>query len=321
MKTVTASAPGKLMLMGDHAVVYDRPCIVTAVDQRMRVTISKIDSPELQIQALDVSVNDYRVSINNLSDENIPKNVHFIQTGVYNFFNKYKKISGLKITTKSDFSALYGFGSSSAVTVATIKSLSKLFEVNIRNKELFDLSFKTVIDIQKKGSGFDVAAAVYGGTLYYKSAGLTLEKLNVRNLPILVGYTGVKADTVKLIKKVAKDLQSNPNQINKIFDDITNLVDQGKKTINEHDYVKLGKLFSENQILLTQLGVSTDKINLLNQAVLGVGAYGAKLSGAGGGDCIITLYSSETREKVIKAINKYGTHIPVSTNAEGVRIE
>ena len=321
MKTVTASAPGKLMLMGDHAVLYDRPCIVTAVDQRMRVTIDKIDTFELQIQAPNVNINDYRVSINNLSNEKIPKNVRFIQTAVFNFFKNYKKISGLKITTKSDFSALYGFGSSSAVTVATIKSLAKLFEVNISNKELFDLSFKIVIDIQKKGSGFDVAAAVYGGTLYYKSAGLTLEKLNVRNLPILVGYTGVKADTVKLIEKVAKAFKSNPNQINKIFDDIKNLVNQGKKAINEHDYVKLGKLFSKNQTILIQLGVSTDKINLLNQAVLDLGAYGAKLSGAGGGDCTITLCPNEIREKIIDAINKYGTQIPMSINAEGVKIE
>jgi len=321
MKTVTASAPGKLMLMGDHAVLYDRPCIVTAVDQRMRVTIDKIDTFELQIQAPNVNINDYRVSINNLSNEKIPKNVRFIQTAVFNFFKNYKKISGLKITTKSDFSALYGLGSSSAVTVATIKSLAKLFEVNISNKELFDLSFKIVIDIQKKGSGFDVAAAVYGGTLHYKSAGSIPEKLNVRNLPILVGYTGVKADTVKLIEKVAKAFKSNPNQINKIFDDIKNLVNQGKKAINEHDYVKLGKLFSKNQTILIQLGVSTDKINLLNQAVLDLGAYGAKLSGAGGGDCTITLCPNEIREKIIDAINKYGTQIPMSINAEGVKIE
>ncbi|MEK7090049.1 MAG: GHMP kinase, partial [Patescibacteria group bacterium] len=76
------------------------------------------------------------------------------------------------------FQSTFGFGSSSAVTVCTIKALAKLFKVNLSTKESFDLAYQAVLDVQGVGSGFDVAAATYGDTLYFVARGQTIKNLN-----------------------------------------------------------------------------------------------------------------------------------------------
>ncbi|PIZ63001.1 mevalonate kinase [Candidatus Roizmanbacteria bacterium CG_4_10_14_0_2_um_filter_39_13] len=322
MQSVTTSAPGKLMFFGDHAVVYNHPCIVTAVDHRMKVQLFLTDDSQLTLNAPDVEIMRYQKSIDQLGQGDMPKGAQFVEVAVRNFSAKFNTSQGVNITSTSEFSSEFGFGSSSAVTVATIRALSEIFERPMTEKELFDLSYKTVLDIQKKGSGFDVAAAVYGGTLYFLTAGEIIEKLAVENLPLIVGYTGVKADTTTLITQVQKTADEYPIVVEGVFGLIEELVNEAKAAIGSQDFEKLGKLMNMNQGLLETLGVSTEKLSQLNYSALNAGAYGAKLSGAGGGDCMIACSPDDQRAKVIDAIVQVGgTNIEVSTNAPGVRVE
>ncbi len=322
MNAIAVSAPGKLMLLGEHAVIYDHPCIVTAVDHRMKVRLFLTDDNLLTLNAPDVNIMNYQKSIDKLGKGDVPKNAQFVEVAISNFFQTYHRSQGVNITSTSEFSSRFGFGSSSAITVATIKALSEIFEKPMTEKELFDLSYKTVLDIQKKGSGFDVAAAVYGGTLYFMTAGKTIEPLEVENLPLIVGYTGVKADTVALVTQVQKTADEYPIVIEGVFGLIEELVNEAKSVISAQDFEKLGKLMNMNQGLLDTLGVSTEKLSQLNHAALNAGAYGAKLSGAGGGDCMIAFSPDNVRSEVIDAIAQAGgTNIEVSPNAPGVRVE
>src|SRR3989338_2227690 len=199
-KKIIVSAPGKLMLLGEHAVVYNHPCLVTAVDQRMRATVETLDTLEFQLDAEDVKVTGYKKPLSELGVGDIPKGAKFVEIAAKNLLNnpeilkrvqndKWKK--GIRIITESDFSSQFGFGSSSASTVCTVKAVSELLGLNLSNKEIFDLSYKTVLDIQGKGSGFDVAAAVYGGTLYFVTGGKIIEPLIIKELPLIVGYSGI----------------------------------------------------------------------------------------------------------------------------------
>src|SRR6266550_1345023 len=94
MKKITVSAPGKLMLFGEHAVVYNRPCLVTAVDQRMRSTVELIDVPEFQLEAPDVKVTGYKKSLKELGKGEIPKGAKFVEIAVKNFL-ELNRHSGL----------------------------------------------------------------------------------------------------------------------------------------------------------------------------------------------------------------------------------
>lgn len=320
---VTASAPGKLMLFGEHSVVYGKPCIVTAVNQRIWVSIQKLDERKLQISAPDVSVLDYKLNLDKAGlGKHIPKGAIFIEYAVRNFKNKFDLPTGIKITTKSDFSSKFGFGSSSATTVATIKALSELFKVRLSLKQLFDLSYETVLQIQGIGSGFDLAAAIWGGTLYFVGGGKKIVPIKTSKIPLIVGYTGIKADTATLVKKVGSFYKTKRKTVRKIFEMIEDIVSSAKIAFLKNDFKNLGELMNLNQGFLDSLGVNTKELSDLIFAARDGGAYGAKLSGAGGGDCMIALTGNRHKATVEHAIKKAGgTILDVKPGADGVKIE
>ncbi|OGH29795.1 MAG: mevalonate kinase [Candidatus Levybacteria bacterium RIFCSPLOWO2_01_FULL_37_26] len=317
------SAPGKLMLLGEHAVVYNHPCIVTAVDQRMYVNVEVLDEPVFEFYAPDVQVVSYKKPLSEIGKGDIPKGARFVEIAVKEILHFVQNDNiGLKVTTKSEFSSQFGFGSSSASTVCTIKAVSEILGLNLTNKEIFDLSYKTVLDIQGKGSGFDIAAAVYGGTIYFVTGGKIIEPLDVKKLPLVVGYSGIKADTVTLVNQVKKSFANRQDKLTEIYNNIGVLVYKAKDALINMDWQKLGKLMNKNQDLLRELGVSIKKLDNMIKLAIQAGAYGAKLSGAGGGDCMIALHSVQGKLSVQEAIKKAGGDvINVKTNAEGVRIE
>lgn len=332
---ITVSAPGKLMLLGEHAVVYGRPCIVTAVDQRMKVSVEILKKPKFHLNAPDVKILNYKKPMSEIGKGDIPKGAKFVEIAVRNFLSHAEFIStsseetlkqvqgdklGLRITTKSEFSSKFGFGSSSAVTVCVIKALSELFDKKLLKKQIFDLAYKTVLDVQRKGSGFDVAVAVYGGTLYFVGGGKLIKQLEINNLPLIVGYSGIKEDTSTLINKLKQKFSKK--QLDKIFDNIEQLVKKGKQKLITNDFKAFGQLMNENQNYLSQLGVSITKLDKMISAAISSGAYGAKLSGAGGGDCMIAIAPNSKIELIKKAIKNVGGQIiEIQTNAEGVKNE
>ncbi len=298
------SAPGKVMILGEHAVVYNYPCLVTAVDKRIYVEASKIKGKKDIIITPQV------------------KESRFVEESIRFFKKKFKVDKSIRIKTFGDFSHRVGLGSSSAVTVATFKALSVLFDKKLTQKDFFDLSYQVSLSIQKVGSGFDIAAATYGKTTYFVSGGKVINSLEVGDLPLVVGYSGVKADTPKLIKKVSQTYFSKNEQTKEIFKKISRLVEKAKASILSKNYKELGLLMNENHRLLKALKVSTPKLDNMVEAALRAGAWGAKLSGAGGGDCMIALVSEDKRKSVEAAIKKQGGEIiSVNNNAEGVRQE
>jgi mevalonate kinase len=287
---ITVKVPGKLMLMGEHAVVYGRPCLVAAVNKYLTIKIS------LSGTGSDIFVTPG-------TDDN-----SFLSLAIKTFRKHYGIKEPVWVETKSELGE-YGLGSSAAVTVATVKALAEMFQKKIDNKELFNLAYQIISKVQGLGSGFDTAAVVYGGILYFVTAGKTIEPLPLTDLNLVVGYSGVKADTVEMLKMVEEKKRQYPAAVEKIFNNIADLVEKGKKAIVEKDWPRLGTLMNYNQDYLEDLGVSTPKLNDLVIAARSAGAYGAKLSGAGGGDCMIALVDQTMKEKVKKAIQDGGGKI------------
>lgn len=319
MKRIRVSAPGKLMLFGEHAVVHGKPCIVTAVDQRIKVEVSFNGENELIINAPQLGIRNYQRAVSQLGNQEMPKQVSFIEAAVKRFYLRFGLKKGLNITTHSQFSHTYGFGSSSAITIATIKALSLLYKIRLFDKELFDLSYKAVLEIQGVGSGFDLAAALWGGTLLYKKGAKIVKRLKIRNLPLVVCYSGVKADTPTLVRQVEELKRRHPKKVKKIFEQMERLTLKAKRLLVLKKWPEVGQLMNENQRLLEELGVSTQVLEKLIRAALEAGALGAKLSGAGGGDNIIALCLPQKKKSVEKVLKKAGGQImKVKLNSKGL---
>jgi mevalonate kinase len=318
---ITASAPGKLLLFGDHAVVYGRPCIVTAVDQRLTVSVKKNGDDVFHLDAPDLGLSAYSKTLADLGKKEVPKSVVFIEHLYKRFLEKYPQTEGIVVTTKSEFLSTFGFGSSSAVTVAFAKALTTLYGLNFSNKELFDLCYRAILDVQGVGSGFDIAAAIWGGTIYYVSPAKVVEQIECPDLDLVVGYTGIKADTPTLVRMVEAEYTKNKEAIGAIFDEMGSIVDQARTCLQQKNWQEAGRLMTVHQQLLSYLRVSSVKLDTLIDAAVTAGAYGAKLSGAGGGDCMIALANGKKSAVEQEISVAGGTVMHVSLHAPGVRIE
>lgn len=327
MRSVTVSAPGKLMLLGDHAVVYHNPCLVTAVDQRMHATVTLLEEPVFTLEAPDVGITNYQKPMTQLGHGDVPKGARFVEAAIHNMFELRMKNDelgnvGVAVETKSEFSSEFGFGSSSSSTVCVVKALSELLDLHLSNKELFDVAYKTVIDVQGVGSGFDIAAGIYGETLYFIGGGQRIEPIKIRELPLVVGYSGVKGDTAALVQMVAAQKQADPARFESLFAQSNKLVEAGRGALEVQDFKGLGRLFEAGERLMADYGVETEKLKIMVDAAVAAGAWGAKMSGAGGGDCMIALVPQSEKEAVEQALEKAGgTIVTVQTNAPGVRVQ
>lgn len=299
---IKTSAPGKLLLLGDYAVVYGHPCIVTAVDKRLNVEASIIDAREDLIETPQV------------------KESRFVLETIAYMKEQFNIKEMIAIKTQGDFSHQVGLGSSSAVTVATVAALRQLFNLNLSKKDIFTISYKVNLLIQGVGSGFDIAAATYGKTIRYVKGGVELEELSIPNLPLIVGYSGIKADTPYYIRKVESAFKQRQTELNKLFDSTHTLVDRATVAFKTNDLATVGRCMNEGHAILQQLGVSIPKLDSMVSSARDAGAWGAKLSGAGGGDCMIALAPPEKKQQVMDAIEQAGGEIiTVGLQADGVK--
>jgi mevalonate kinase len=319
---IEISAPGKLMLFGEHAVMYDCPCIVTAVDQRLTLAAFPIKERELRLNAPEVGVMEYRKDLDTFGIVgNGPKGVSFVEAAVKLFKERFELPFGVAIETKSEFAGS-GLGSSSAAAVCTIKALSELLGKKLSHEELFALSYKAVLEVQETGSGFDVAAAIWGGTLLYVFGGEKIEPIPVENLPLVIGHSGIKAETPLMVKLVQEKYQRQKKIMEKIFALMGEIAMQARGSLEKGDFKQVGKLANINQGLLEAIGVGCGELTRLILAARNSGALGAKLSGAGGGDCMIAFVDENKKEMIEAAIRGAGGKIiSAKTNAEGVKVK
>jgi mevalonate kinase len=281
-KSYKASAPGSLVLCGEHAVLHGSLAIACAVDKYITVTlIPRTD----QIITIDSKLGKYKSEI---ADFNIERPFQFVLTAV-SFYLK-QLINGFNIIIESDFTDKIGLGSSAAVTVATISVLEQwLNKKQPQPLQLFKLAKRVILKVQGIGSGADVAASVYRGAVAYKIQPLVIEKLKYQP-PLIAVYSGSKTPTVTVIKKVSALQEQYPKVFRNIFAAINNCTVAAVSAINTKNWPKLGELMNIHQGLQEAMGTSN---KILSELIMKLRQhpkiYGAKISGAGLGDCVIGL--------------------------------
>ena len=288
-----ASAPGKFVILGEHAVVYGKPAVVLAVD--MRMTISVRES-----------------RFNTINGEKID----FRRQPHLRYLTRDTR-HAIDIRTESGIPVGSGLGSSAALSAAMALALDELHHGSMSEQELVEEAYGAELFAQGNGSPMDASACVHGGgiAINLPSAGnkhlWTIERgerrwsvadVDVPDMTFVIGNTGIKAPTGPLVDKVRRFINHSSFAADMI-DVIEDVTVEGSAALARKDVEGLGRLMTEDHKLLSILGVSSPELNKLVNAALPY-SYGAKLTGAGGGGCMIAL--TDSPDKVCKAIEARG---------------
>lgn len=298
------SSPGKLMLFGEHAVVYDRHCLVAAINERLEISVEELSQKKLLVDFASVH---HEIKIDDIKLNNLHELFKFVEAVVFNFYKQYQIQTGVKIKVLKHFSCDYGFGSSAAIVASVTEGLFELFKIRHDEKELFNLGYKSILDVQKVGSGFDLAASLFGGIQFFKTRGKEIETIDT-SLDFITCYTGIKVNTAKLVLELKTRFAGKQKLFDEYLDKIEKIVLMAKRElskVNANQKV-LGDLMNKNQKILRQIGVSSERIDLLLDVALKNGALGGKISGAGVGDCIIIFAPRAKRKIIEKELEKNG---------------
>lgn len=301
MEKVVASAPGKVILFGEHFVVYDRPAIVSAINLRAYVEAWKYDEPGVWIRG------------RRLSNHPASRAIEYI-------FGKTGFTSGISLKISSDIPASVGLGSSASISVASAAtaSLLSLKKIDIELVKAAAVEGEKIVHFNP--SGIDTTIALYGGGgVYRKSSGFMHVDIPLKK--ILIVNTGRIRKTGEMVKRVKDFMERNKERFNMMLEKEEEIIRDAFDAFKNMDLEKLGKLMLENQNLLRELGVSSMEIDEAIKLALDAGAYGAKITGAGGGGCVICLVDEDKIERISKALSsKFKTYL-TELSAVGLKEE
>lgn len=320
------SAPGKIILFGEHSVVYGKGAIASAIDLRtytdgklLKEKAIKIHAHDLKIPGLSISFSEKDVFLGTDYGK-AGFVVSYVKSAIERVLDEYGSRKGFEVSIRSDIPVGAGLGSSAAVVVPTIKLLSELLEMNLSNEAISQMGKDVEIEVQGSSSGIDPAVSALGGGIYFKKG--KIERFSAPKLPIIIGYTGEKGSTKVLLEKVKSLKESYPNIVCGIMNSMDEITDSGRKILSEGgDLTELGALININNGLLEAIGVSTKDLSDLVFASRMSGALGAKITGAGGGGCMYALVPEKQAE--VETAIKIAGGIPIRTKTtdQGVRIE
>jgi mevalonate kinase len=324
--TVIASAPAKIILFGEHFVVFGEPAIVLAIGKRAYAEVEMRKDKGIHIESVDLELCGFfekeKCEAQKGSQQKVEKELTPIKLAVQKVLNKAKCEVGVSVKIRSSIPVAAGLGSSAAVAAATAKAVSHLLNVPLSMEDIFNIACEAECIVHGTSSGIDPAIATYGGVLVFKrEEGFT--RLNVKkDVFLVVGNTCVQRCTGDLVAKVRDNREKYPSIIDLIIKAGGEIATQATKALKQGDLKRLGELMSINHALLYAVGVSSEPLEKLVYAARNSGALGAKLTGAGGGGCIIALVENEKLKQVENAIEKAGgTAFVAKKSDEGVRIE
>ena len=306
---IVAISPGKVILLGEHGVVYGKPCLTVAISLKAAVNVE--------------SSREYMVNDMPLDEKK------------HSYIKKAIDVVGLdkpvSFSTFSQIPSASGLGSSAAITTACVAALLAMKGIDSQ-EEVARKSFEVEYEVQNGASPNDTSACTHGKAI------LTWEKemngylwkiekggrkwfvypVEAGEMKLVIGHTGVKSKTPLLIKKVRKFVEHSSFG-KELIEEMEALVLEGKKSLERNDMVRLGEIMNKNQKILHTLGASSKEIEKLCDAAIKAGAYGAKLTGAGGGGSVVAI--ADDAKRVAEVIESRGGKAYIVNMAkEGIKI-
>ncbi len=303
------------MLLGEYAVLRGSPALVGALNKRIEVRLSSRADDNIVIRS--ATLGEYITIRQQLV---IVPPFTFVLAALRNYQDALT--CGLDVQITSDFSANLGLGSSAAVTVATLSALHGFFKKKISSMVLIKEAIAVIRVVQGVGSGADVAASVLGSVVAYQCEPLSAQTISA--MPsIAVMYSGKKASTKQAVRKIMSQSEESGKQTS-ILTAIAQCALAGQRTLQTNDWQRLGAVCNQQQALMQDLGVSNALLNELVKQLQAIPTvFGAKISGAGFGDCVLAIgelpkrYFPRDDRQARLGVQQIDVHL----GTEGVRCE
>ena len=308
----SASAPGKVILFGEHAVVYGRPAIAIPIqDVSATATVERgAEQQGIWIYAPDLGV------VHHLGDPLTPEEAAYpLEVTVRNALCKLRRPETLDLTISvtSTVPVASGMGSGAAVAAAMVRALAGHLGASLSAEEISALVFETEVIHHGTPSGIDNTVVTHARPVYF-ARGCPIELLRVRRpFSLVIGDTGVRSPTRVAVGDVRQSWVADPQRLEALFDRISVVVALARRAIEAGQVASLGGLMNQNQQLLRDIGVSSPELETLIAAALSAGAEGAKLCGAGRGGNMVALVSPESSAQVAASLSTAGAVRVINT--------
>lgn len=308
MKSI-ASAPGKIILFGEHFVVHGTKAILAAIDKRVTVTSTFTENKTIKV---DSQLGTIEVPISSSYEEVKSEFRPFVYLA-NKIINSEQNASGLEITIDSDIPIGVGLGSSSACCVAAAASISELFN-ELSSEEILKMSIEAEKTIFPDTSGADCTVCTYGGMIEYPS----VEKIdNTFDLNLLIANSMIPHNTKNSVEKVNKFKENDEERFSQLCDLETKLIDEVITAMKNNDATTFGLKMSENQKYLEEIQISNDTLRDMISSLKEI-SLGTKITGAGDGGCIIALVKDENMDKVTALLPKDKEYFSAKIDTKGV---
>ncbi len=306
-----SSAPGKVILFGEHAVVYGRPAIAAPVSQ-VRATVTAEPAPPgggLTIVASDLG--------KAISLASAPEDEPLAAAARLTLAHLSSPEPDATLTIRSTIPIASGLGSGTAVSTALVRALAAFLGRALETAEVSALVFEVEKIHHGTPSGIDNTVVAYEQPIYFMR-GRPIERLTVGDpFTLLVGDTGVRSPTRRVVEDVRRAHKRAPARHDALFDQIGDVADEARRAIEDGAISALGLLMDENHDLLIELGVSSPELDELVDVARLAGALGAKLSGAGRGGNMVALVEEDLADEVAEALREAGAKQVIYTRVGG----
>ena len=323
MKSI-ASAPGKIILFGEHFVVHGTMALLAAIDKRVTVTSTFTDNKTIKINS---ELGTIEVPISSSHEEVESEFRPFVYLA-NKMIASNQNVNGLEITINSDIPVGVGLGSSSACCVAAASSIFGLFK-ELSDSEILKMSIeaeKTIFpdlsgaDLYVCAAGGIIGCEEYGDSFVYHSSTTSVSYEISANLVIVNSM--IQHSTKRSVEKVRRFKENNEKRFSELCDLVTKLIgDMGPggvlDNMENNDVTTLGLKMTENQKYLEEIQVSNDTIRDMINSLSGI-SLGSKITGAGDGGCIIALINDENMDKVPALLPKDKECFSAKIDTKGV---
>ena len=294
---------GKTILFGEHFVVYGVPGIASAIDSVATAEVKKV--------VKGVNVTDERTNAKGYAEKKKLQQLESIQR-MLKTMNMNPKNIAIDIWVGGNLPGFSGLGASAASSVAIARAIAEEFNLELLDERINDIAYEAEKAYAGNPSGIDNTAATFGGLIWFKKnlngGPNTIEQLSIPEpVEIVIGNTGIVANTKSMVAGVRERKRQNPKKYNVVFKQAKDLALRGRAALEAFDLKQVGELMNKNHHLLREIEVSCKELDYMVDLARTKGAFGAKMTGGGGGGCILALTpGKDLQENVALAIENDG---------------